>query len=122
MVGIGDPVKVIRKANRIMCILAHGEPPTPKHIAAHSEGCGHLGCVNRNHLSWKTQEENEADKKRHGTARCGRGNRTNLTPADVDEMRAAKGIITAAVIGKKFGLTRAGVRYWQDSTHYPVTD
>jgi len=39
------------KAHRLMCILAHGEPPTPEHHAAHSCGRGHLGCVHPGHLS-----------------------------------------------------------------------
>jgi hypothetical protein len=56
-------------AHRLMCQLAHGDPPTPDHIAAHSCGRGHEGCVNPNHLSWKTYSENELDKRVHGTTR-----------------------------------------------------
>ena len=52
-------------AHRVMCRLAHGEPPTPKHHAAHS--CGRSICVNPLHLRWATASENEADKKLHGT-------------------------------------------------------
>src|SRR6185312_1870651 len=33
-------------AHRLMCELAHGAPPTPKHQAAHNCGKGHYGCVN----------------------------------------------------------------------------
>jgi len=54
-------------ASRFICMLAHGEPPTEFHEAAHTCGKGHLGCVNPRHLSWKTKIENEADKKVHGT-------------------------------------------------------
>lgn len=39
----------IHKAHRIMCKLAHGEPPTSKHVAAHS--CHNPPCVNPKHLS-----------------------------------------------------------------------
>lgn len=53
--------------SRVICLQMHGEPPTPKHQAAHSCGKGHEGCVNPNHLQWKTQKENEADKILHGT-------------------------------------------------------
>jgi len=109
----------VKKANRVMCELAHGPAPTPRHMSAHSCGNGHGGCVHPGHLSWKTPAENEQDKKAHGTHGGGRGNRSILTPAQVLEIRASKGVITAAVLGKKFGLTRAGVRYWQDSTHLP---
>ncbi len=49
-------------AHRVMCILAHGEPPSPKHQAAHSCGNGRNGCVNPAHLRWATPKENIADK------------------------------------------------------------
>jgi hypothetical protein len=52
-------------AHRAMCILAHGEPPTPKHEAAHSCGKGHEGCVNPGHLRWATRVENLADRVEH---------------------------------------------------------
>lgn len=55
-------------AHRAMCILAHGNPPTPKHEAAHSCGKGHLGCVNPKHLRWATKKENNMDRFKHGTA------------------------------------------------------
>jgi len=54
-------------ASRLMCILAHGEQPTPEHETAHSCGKGHQGCVNPKHLRWATHAENEADKLIHGT-------------------------------------------------------
>lgn len=54
-------------AARVMCILAHGEPPTPDHEAAHRCGNGHEGCMNRNHLRWATCAENSQDAIRHGT-------------------------------------------------------
>ncbi len=33
-------------AHRLVCILAHGDPPSPELFALHSCGNGHLGCVN----------------------------------------------------------------------------
>lgn len=53
--------------SRAMCILAHGEPPTAKHEAAHSCGKGHEGCVNPKHLRWATSQENSDDRVKHGT-------------------------------------------------------
>ena len=41
-------------AHRVMCRLAKGEPPTPKHQAAHNCGNGHRRCINPNRLEWKT--------------------------------------------------------------------
>lgn len=48
----------IVKAHRMMCTMAHGEPPEPRYHAAHSCHRGHLGCVHPGHLSWKTPSEN----------------------------------------------------------------
>lgn len=58
-------------APRAMCILAHGDPPSPKHQSAHSCGKGRDACINPNHLSWKTPKENIADKEIHGTMNHG---------------------------------------------------
>jgi hypothetical protein len=59
--------RAVIKAHRFMCILAHGEPPTPKHQAAHSCNNGHMGCVNPKHLSWKTPRQNALDRRAAGT-------------------------------------------------------
>lgn len=54
-------------AHRLMCIFVHGDPPTPKHEAAHNCGNGHLGCVHPKHIEWKTRSQNQQDRKKHGT-------------------------------------------------------
>ncbi len=56
--------------HRQICIEVHGQPDEKKE-AAHSCGNGHLGCVNKNHLSWKTRAENQHDRVRHGTSNRG---------------------------------------------------
>lgn len=61
-------------AHRVVCEMAHGEPPTPGHHAAHTCGNGHLGCVNPHHLKWKTPSENNLDKLIHGTMANGARN------------------------------------------------
>lgn len=73
-------------ANRLMCILAHGEPPSKEHEAAHS--CGVAGCLNPNHLSWKTVRANAQDRILHGTS--GRGSKNpqaKLTEEQVIQIR-----------------------------------
>lgn len=65
--GLGGHNGKSYRAHRMMCQLAHGEPPTPEHQAAHSCGNGHLGCANPRHLSWKTASENLMDCSIHGT-------------------------------------------------------
>lgn len=76
----------MRKAHRVMCILAHGEPPTPKHHAAHSCGNGHLGCVHPGHLSWKTPQENRTESNAHGTG-YGRKGKKELRPEIILQIR-----------------------------------
>lgn len=77
-------------AHRYMCELAHGAPPTPQHLAAHSCGNGAKGCVNPRHLRWATPSENMADRLLHGTHQRGERNRkAKLTLADVETIRAA---------------------------------
>lgn len=61
----------MKPASAVMCLLAHGEAPTPKHECAHNCGNGHLGCMNPNHLRWATRAENMADKHAHGTMIAG---------------------------------------------------
>ena len=53
--------------SRVICEEVHGAAPSPRHEAAHSCGNGRLGCVNPKHISWKTPEQNAADKLLHGT-------------------------------------------------------
>jgi hypothetical protein len=78
-----------KTAHRIMCRLRHGEPPTPKHEAAHSCGNGHEGCVNPNHLYWATRGENAADMVRHDrSVRGERNSNAVLTTEDVIRIRA----------------------------------
>lgn len=69
-IDLGDGKKSAQAA-RVMCALAHGAPPSPTHQAAHKCGNGHHGCINPQHLEWKTPLANTRDKNRHGTMRRG---------------------------------------------------
>lgn len=94
-----------KNAHRIMCVLAHGEPPTPDHVAAHSCGNGFAGCVNPRHLRWATQSENENDKVLHGTSNRGeRSGSAKLTESDVRAIRSLEGRMTQQEIADKFGV------------------
>lgn len=95
-------------APRAMCTLAHGEPPTEDHHAAHSCGNGHIGCVSPKHLRWATPAENEADKLAHGTLRRGVKINTNkLTEAEVLAIRESDELGTA--LARQYGVTPAAI-------------
>lgn len=100
----------VKKANRVMCELAHGEPPTPKHQAAHS--CGNRGCINPRHLSWKTQSENEADKRIHGTLNPNNwGSKGKLTPDQIEQIRTSR--LSNVELAAAFGVNRGTIEYWR---------
>lgn len=98
-------------AHRLMCEMANGKPPTPQHEAAHSCGQGHEGCINPRHLSWKTASGNMLDAREHGThAGNPYGNRGQLKPEQVLEIRRLRGQKTQAEIAKMFGVKEPTVR------------
>lgn len=92
-----------KRASRWMCILAHGDPPTERHEAAHS--CGVARCVNPRHLRWALPKENCADKLVHGTHNRGeRSGKTSLTAGDVRAIRAAPPDLKA--IMQRYGISK----------------
>ena len=85
------------RAHRVMCRLAHGEPPASHYEASHTCNRGHDGCINPRHLVWETHAENHS--RRIGVKRrpdtnwggCAPGERNHyakLTDADVLAIRA----------------------------------
>ena len=95
--------------SRLVCEEWRGPPPTPRHEAAHSCGKGHLVCVTKGHLSWKTPVENQADKIIHGTHNRGeRSGCAKLTASDVQEIRSLSGL-SKADIARQFGVSQSRV-------------
>lgn len=62
-----------RRAHHVACALAHGEPPSSEHQAEHL--CGNSLCVNPRHLKWSVPQENQDEKREHGT---------NVTPVKLN--------------------------------------
>jgi hypothetical protein len=97
-------------AHRAVCEMAHGPAPTPKHEAAHTCGKGHEGCVNPNHLQWKTSKVNIADKLVHGTiVRGTRHYRARLSNEQVKEIRALRGVVPGKELARRFGVAASTV-------------
>ncbi len=94
------------RATRFMCKLAHGEPPTPKHQAAHECGNGLKGCLNPRHLKWKTNGENQLDRRRHG-----KDNRPKFTPEKDAQLRDLAKTKTQMELAEIFGVTRSTIQY-----------
>ena len=111
-------------AHRFMCALVNGGSPTPKHRAAHSCGMGHEGCVHPKHLSWKTNSENQKDRRIHGTDGRDYRGRSKLTAAQVAEIRALELPFNVDEVAAKYGIKRKYVyqlrsgRGWDDNTRW----
>lgn len=97
-------------AHRAVCKIVHGEPPSLRHQAAHSCGNGHLGCVNKRHLSWKTAAENNADKIDHGTHCLGhRNGKAKLTLDQVAEIKSLAGEKSQYAIAAMYGVSQFAI-------------
>lgn len=97
-------------AHTQMCELANGPAPTPEHGCAHSCGNGHLGCINPNHLSWKTQADNLEDCRAHGTQPKNRvGNQGHFSPEQIAEIRRLLHTETQLAIAHRYAVTESTI-------------
>jgi len=98
-------------AHRLMCIMAHGEPPEERYHASHTCGKGHEACVNPKHLEWKTGSANTLEKHKHGTfVQNTWGRRGKLTLAQAREIKALKGIKTQVELAKEYNISDTTIR------------
>lgn len=107
-------------AHNYMCFLVNGPAPEGKPQSAHSCGNGHLGCVHPEHLSWKSNSENQIDRRAHGRPEGARGPRTHLTPAQVATIRDMKGKVPQFTLAKLVGVKRGTIEYWQRHDRPPI--
>lgn len=99
-------------ASRVVCKLAHGQPPSPKMEAAHTCHNGHLGCVNPNHLEWQTKRKNL-----EGRGEAGRGH-FKLTREVATEIWLRRDERTG-VLAKEFNLTTRMILYIKRGHRWP---
>lgn len=100
--------------HRLMCEHKNGPAPSSSHHAAHSCGRGHDGCVNPQHLNWRTPAENQLERYEHQGCL---NPRFKLDWDTVEKIRALKGERTADAVGSMFNITDANVRMiWAGKT------
>lgn len=104
-----------RRAHRVVCGLAHGDPPSEAHQASHM--CGNSLCVNPKHLKWCTFGENQSHKIFH---------RTVVTPVKLDWSKANQMRIdrtagaTIKALSEKYDVSRTTVyKILQNKTYNP---
>ena len=91
------------KVHRYICRRVHGDPPSPKHHAAHSCGNGHLACATPNHVSWQTPQQNYKDSRPHP--------RFKLTPEAVREIRkSAGGTKEIGILAARYDVSERTIR------------
>lgn len=96
--------------SRVMCFEAHGEPPTPKHQAAHSCLNGANDCLNPRHLRWATAKENQADRILQGTDQRGaKGPGAKLTEESVRSIRLAYTGKNGRDLAKEYGVNQSTI-------------
>jgi hypothetical protein len=96
-----------RVVSRLVCESVYGPPPGPGYDAAHSCGNGHLACVNKRHLSWKTRAANLAEMVEHGNSTRGeRQHGARLTEPQVLEIKRLLGTTSQAELARQFGVSR----------------
>lgn len=109
----------VTKAHRVMCELINGPAPVGRPQASHTCGNGHRACIHPKHLVWKSNSENQKDRRKHGTHRGGIGPRTRLTVEQIAEIRAKRGVETQKSLAARFGVKYGCIQYWQSHDHPP---
>lgn len=98
----------VQGSHRVICLLAHGSAPTPRHEVAHS--CRRKDCSNPRHLRWATPKENNADKIAHRTDNKGEKHGiSKLTENDVREIRRLKENVSQAELARRFGVSASAI-------------
>lgn len=101
--------------HRAVCAAFHGNPPSPKHQAAH--GNGDRADNRAVNLRWATRSENMRDSMRHGTwnrvpftrSRTVSPRPPKLSEGQAREIRALRGQMGQTEVGRRYGVSRGAV-------------
>lgn len=93
----------------LVCLTYHGPKPHPDMHAAHENG---VCSDNRpENVSWKTRDENEADKIRHRTLRTGsRVPGAKIHESDIPTIMRYMGVLSAKKVAKIYHVTPTSIR------------
>jgi hypothetical protein len=100
-----------KHVHTLVCLAFHGPKPSPLHEVRHIDGA-RINSRPEN-LCWGTQAENEADKRRHGTA--ARGSRHGIAKLNEEAVRILrvaipKGLWNPIDAAKVFGVDPSVIR------------
>lgn len=108
--------KTIKHAPYFMCELAHGEKPSPKHLAVVICKGRKLGCCNPRHITWRTKSEGMLEYYKHTPCENSTGNKSKYSP---DKLRQVKVLsdtgLKLADISRRLELPYPTVFYWAKS-------
>lgn len=94
-------------AHRISYEMHHG--PIPKGMLIRHK-CDNPPCVNPDHLELGTVADNSRDMVERGRSTVGlRNARAVLTPRQIDEIRALRGVEFQRITAERYGITQAHV-------------
>ena len=97
-----DRKQITVAVSRVVCEAFHGPPPTSNHEAAHCDGDRHHNTATN--VAWKTPEQNQEDRTRHGRDCFGEKNgNATLTENDVVVILGLPG--SRSAIARRFGVS-----------------
>jgi hypothetical protein len=98
------------RPSRLICLWTHGDPPTTEAHAGHSCDNGHLGCINRRHIAWRSAQENANDRLAHGTVLARESAPSaRLSEGDVAKIRALAGQVSQEDLARRFAVSQGHV-------------
>jgi len=100
----------VELASRVMCTLAHGDPPEADSYACHSCFKGNEGCVNPRHLYWGDNRSNQMDRVPNGNSNRGsRHGMSVLKEDDVRKIRTDAAVKSRRALAAQYGVSVSAI-------------